>query len=70
VVRECEMSYQELENQLWQEDEGQRKINILIFGLEEIERGKNKFWNSGCGGQVSVQYHENRGSEQWYWLCS
>jgi hypothetical protein len=35
--------YQELENKLWQEDEGQRKNSILIFGLEERESGKKKF---------------------------
>jgi hypothetical protein len=35
AIRECEARYQQLENKLRHVDEGQRKNNIIIFGLKE-----------------------------------
>jgi chromosome segregation ATPase len=35
VIRECEVRYGELENKLRHEDEGQRKNNVIIFGLQK-----------------------------------
>jgi hypothetical protein len=35
AIRECEVRYQQLKNKLRHGDEGQRKNNIIIFGLQE-----------------------------------
>jgi hypothetical protein len=40
--RECGARYQELGNKLRQRDEGQRKNNIIFFGLQE-KREQNSF---------------------------
>jgi hypothetical protein len=33
VIRECEVRYEELENKLQNEEDGQRKNKVIIFGL-------------------------------------
>jgi hypothetical protein len=41
AIRKCDVRYQQLENKLRQEDEGQRKKNIIIFGLQKKKEENN-----------------------------
>jgi hypothetical protein len=74
AIRECEVRYRELETKLRQRDEGQRKNNIIIFGLQE-KREENcfetkLFRNPRYDGQVAELISESRDNNREYHLCS